>query len=507
MKRIQKITLLLLAVCLASALLLTGCTGGSGAGEGTTNAPTTEAPSGEATPSPDTNNGTVTDAETEPETEAETEAETSAPADLSADELKALLSAALEKEVKDVSVSVKAFMDGEVYSENVLTRIGNTFLVENITLGMTERVIALEDKVYYYVAMSDGTTDTELRYVLTPTAEEREELAELYVDSDSFVGMEDPELVRGLVNSTLAGQRYADGSVEMTCTELDASLVEILMGESMDGSTLTFRFTLDGEGRMTFMRFTVVLPAELTGGVAMTVSSDTVLNYAPAALAAPADADVYAEASYDDLFGFQLPELDPDTAVFMGLDPDGDNYTIGGETPAVDPTAQMNFLYVFAPYYEGKSFTVYGNVIEDEGGHIRIAVGAEDMSFAVYFDGVSEPVVGSYVKVTATLTRTVDMGDYADFDCFTLMATACETLGEAKGPNGGKLMYITASALNVRSEPDSSKENKVGLLYNGDMVEVLETGLGGNKNWAKIVFDCDQGYAYISMTYISETKP
>ena len=507
MKQIQKISLLLLAVCLAAVLLLTACTGGSGAGEGTTNAPATEAPSGEGTPSPDTDHGSATATETEPETEPETEAETSAPADLTADELKALLTAALEKEVKDVSVSVKAFMDGEVYSENVLTQIGNTFLVENITMGMTERVIALEDKVYYFVAMSDGTTSTELRYVLTPTAEEREELAALYVGSDSFVEMEDPELLEGLVNSTMAGKRYADGHVEMTCTGLDDSLVEILMGDAMNGASLTFQFTLDGEGRMTFMRFTVVLPAELTGGATMTVSSDTVLNYTPSALTAPADADAYAEASYDELFGFQLPELDSETAASLGLPADGDDYTIGGETPEVDPTAQMDFLYVYAPYYEGKSFTVYGNVIEDESGNIRVAVGAEDISFAVYFDGVSEPVVGSYVKVTATLTRTVDMGDYADFDCFTLMATACETLGEAKGPNGGKFMYITASALNVRSEPDSSKENKVGLLYGGDMVEVLETGLGSNKNWAKIAFDCDQGYAYISMTYISETKP
>jgi hypothetical protein len=50
-------------------------------------------------------------------------------------------------------------------------------------------------------------------------------------------------------------------------------------------------------------------------------------------------------------------------------------------------------------------------------------------------------------------------------------------------------------------------DNKVGLLYSGDMVEVLETGLGANSNWCKITFDCDAGYAYISMTYISETKP
>jgi hypothetical protein len=278
------------------------------------------------------------------------------------------------------------------------------------------------------------------------------------------------------------------------------------MGEAMEGAALAFDFTLDAEGRMTFMRFTVTVPAELTGGEAMTVSSETTVDYNPAAITAPADAADYAEATYDDLFGFQLPELDPEEAAAMGFPVDGDNYTVGGENAAADTTEQFFFLYMFAPYYEGKTFTVYGNVIEDENGNLAVSVG-EDLNFAVYFGGVSEPALGSYVKLTATFEKTVDMGDYADFTCFTMMATACETLGEAKGPNGGKLMFITASALNVRSEPDSSKENKVGLLYSGDMVEVLETGLGDNSNWCKITFDCDAGYAYISMSYISETKP
>lgn len=238
----------------------------------------------------------------------------------------------------------------------------------------------------------------------------------------------------------------------------------------------------------------------------MTVSSDTAVNYTPAAITTPADATDYVEATYDDLFGFQLPEIDPEEAATLGLPVDGDNYTVGGENPAVSPEEQFYFLYIFAPYYEDKTFTLYGNVTEDEHGNIFVSVG-EDMNLAVYFDGVAKPAQGSYVKVTATFTKTVDMGDYVDFDCFTMMATACEVLGEAMGPNGGKLMFITASALNVRSEPDSSKENKVGLLYSGDIVEVLETGLGSNGNWCKITFDCDAGYAYISMSYVSETKP
>ena len=203
---------------------------------------------------------------------------------------------------------------------------------------------------------------------------------------------------------------------------------------------------------------------------------------------------------------FELPVVNPDEAAAAGLPTDATSYTVGGENPANHPKSQYDYLKIYAHAYADKTFTVYGNVGEDEHGNITLSVG-EGMTFVVYFDGIAEPIVGSYVKVDATFTQTVDRGEYVDFGCFTMMATACEVLGEAKGPNGGRLMYITASSLNVRSEPDSSKENKVGLLYSGDMVEVLETGFGSNGNWCKITFDCDAGYAYISMSYVSETKP
>ena len=484
-----------IALLLAAALLATACVGNQPSDE-TVDTTVTDVPSAE-----------VTDTPAQPsETQPETEAETAPPADLTSDELKTLLAAALVMETGDAAVTVKTSMGGELLSEQVMTQNGEDFLAENSAEGVSERILTVGDTAYYFMSVSDGTSKTELRYVLKVTAEEKEELSALYLGEGASVSVDDADLTEGLLNSTLSGRKHADGHVELTCSGVDGSLVEILLGEAMDGAILTFEFTLDAEGRMTFMRFTVTLPAELTGGEAMTITSETTVNYAPAAITAPADADAYAEATYDDLFGFQLPEIDPEAAAALGLAVEGDNYTVGGENPAADPAEQYYFLYAFAPYYEDKTFTVYGNVTEDDFGNLVVSVG-EDMDFAVYFDGVSAPVPGSYVKITATFTKTVDMGDYADFACFTLMATACETLGEAQGPHGGKLMYITASALNVRSEPDSSKENKVGLLYNGDTVEVLETGLGSNGNWCKIVFDCDQGYAYISMSYISETKP
>lgn len=452
----------------------------------------------------DTPTEAPTDASTETptDTQPDTETETTPPADLTADELKTLLAAALAMETGDAAVSVKTSMGGAMLSEQVMTQKGEDFLAENSSEGASERVLTVGDTAYYFVSLSDGTNKTELRYVLKLTPEEKEELAALYLGEGASVSVDDDELTEGLLNSTLSGKKYADGRVELTCSGLDGSLTEILLGEAMEGAALSFDFTLDAEGRMTFMRFTVTLSAELTGGEAMTVSSETTVDYSPAAITAPADAADYAEATYDDLFGFQLPELDPEEATALGLPVDGDNYTVGGENAAVSAEEQFYFLYLYAPYYADKTFTVYGNVSEDESGNLVISVG-EDMSFAVYFDGVSAPASGSYVKITATFTQTVDMGDYVDFDCFTLMATSCELLGEAVGPNGGKLMFITASSLNVRTSSDtSSSANILGQLSHGDMVEVFEQD---EKGWYRIEFNGQK--AYISNKYVSETRP
>ena len=497
MRYVRLLALITAALLLSASLLLVSCDK-KPVGNDTTAADTAADTPAEA----------PTDTPTQPsETQPDTEAETAPPADLTADELKTLLAAALAMETGDATVSIKTTMNGTLLSQQVMTQKGEDFLAENSAEGVSERILTVGDTAYYFMSVSDGTNKTELRYVLKVTSEEKEELAALYLGEGASVSVDDAELTEGLLNSTLSGKKHADGHVELTCSGLDSSLTEILLGEAMEGAALAFDFTLDAEGRMTFMRFTVTLSAELTGGEAMTISSETTVEYNPAAITAPADAADYAEATYDELFGFQLPELDPEEAFALGLPVDGDNYTVGGEGAAVSAEEQFYFLYLYAPYYADKTFTVYGNVTEDESGNLVISVG-EDMSFAVYFNGVSAPASGSYVKITATFTQTVDLGDYVDFDCFTMMVTACETLGEAKGPNGGKLMYITASSLNVRSTPDSSVgDNKVGILHKGDLVEVLETGLGANGNWCKIVFDCDQGYAYISMSYISETKP
>ena len=198
---------------------------------------------------------------------------------------------------------------------------------------------------------------------------------------------------------------------------------------------------------------------------------------------------------------FTPPTVDPAEASAAGLPLDGNNYTVGGES-SVAPKTQYDYLTTYAHAYADKSFTVYGNLAENADGYLVLSL-SDGVEFVTYFSGATEPTVGSYVKVTATFTQTVDKGDYVDFSCFTMMATACEVLGEAKGPNGGKLMYITASSLNVRTSSDtSSSANIIGSYSKGDLVEVFEQDANG---WYRVNYNGQT--AYISNKYVSETKP
>ena len=199
---------------------------------------------------------------------------------------------------------------------------------------------------------------------------------------------------------------------------------------------------------------------------------------------------------------FVLPTADPAEASAAGLPLDGNSYTVGGEDPANDPAGQYDYLSAYPHAYEGKTFTLYGNILENAGGYLVISLG-DEREIVVYFPSANEPTVGSYVKITATYEKTVDMGEYADFGCFTMMVSACEVLGEAKGPNGGRLMYITASTLNVRTSSDtSSNANIIGTYSKGDLVEVFEQDANG---WYRVNYNGQT--AYISNKYVSETKP
>ena len=430
------------------------------------------------------------------------EPETIPPTTLSAGELKALLNAALDQETGDAAVTVTTASNGEVFSTETYIRLGRNFYAEVQAMSGTERITVVGDQAYYFTSAPAGPRAAEGRYVMSVTAEERGKLMERFFEGSTPSPLHDAQLTEALLNSAVSGVRHADGTVELTCAGLDDGFTERLFGAPVEEGDLSFAFKLDRDVRVTYVGCTLRLPAEITDGDALTVSSETEVNYAPAAIAAPKDAVSYTLTTYDDVFGIPIPEADPHDATAAGVPLDKDHYTFIGENPIHDPKGQYTFVLNYSHNYEGKTFILYGTVTENSGGRPALTVG-KDLEIAVDFKSLSAPTAGSYVRVTAVYTKTTDGGDDASGNSYTMSVTACEVLGQAQGPNGGRLMYVTSSALNVRSSTDTAtSSNILGTLGMGDLIEVFEQDDSG---WYRVVYKGRIGY--VSGKYLSETRP
>ena len=430
--------------------------------------------------------------------ESNTEEVTAAPVTLTAEEAKALLSAALEKEIGQASTVVRLSKNGEVYAEKTIIRKGNNFYVEITEEGDTERITVMGDRGYYLLSKPKDFPPVDQRFVMTMTEGEREALYEAYIGEQGLSLGVDPSLIGELLNSTLGGTRYHDGSVSLTCTGLDGSLMEAVFGASVAGAGLGFEFTLDKEVRVTYLRGIVTLPSGSTGGSA-TATLETEVDYTPAAIALPADAAAYAPTTYGEIFGVQLPEADPAEAAAAGLPLDKDRYTLMGGTYVSDLSAEYAFLTAYPHCYAGKGFTLYGIMARDGHGQLVLSLG-DGMELAVVSVGVTIPMEGSYVKLTAVYEQVAEGYDHT---CYAMRISACEVLQEAEGPNGGRLLYVTSAALNVRSTADASgTDNIIGSFSKGDLVEVLEERGDG---WYRVVYNGRSGY--VNGRYLSETRP
>ena len=95
------------------------------------------------------------------------------------------------------------------------------------------------------------------------------------------------------------------------------------------------------------------------------------------------------------------------------------------------------------------------------------------------------------------------MGEGLDHTAYVMAVSACEVLEVAKGPSGGKLMYVTSAGLNVRTSSDVSvSDNVIGTYSKGDLVEVFEQDGNG---WYRVVYNGRNGY--VNGKYLSETRP
>lgn len=425
------------------------------------------------------------------------EPETIPPTTLSAGELKALLNAALDQETGDAAVTVTTASNGEMFSTETYIRLGRNFYAEVQAMSGTERITVVGDQAYYFTSAPAGPRAAEGRYVMSVTAEERGKLMERFFEGSTPSPLHDAELTEALLNSAVSGVRHADGTVEVTCAGLDDGFTERLFGAPVEEGDLSFAFKLDRDVRVTYVGCTLRLPAEITDGEALTVSSETEVNYAPAAIAAPKDAVSYTLTTYDDIFGIPIPEADPHDATAAGVPLDKDHYTFIGENPIHDPKGQYAFVTSYPHYYAGKTFILYGTIAAD--GVLMVGKSTE---VTVSLDGIRAPTAGSYVRITAVYTKISEGGD-GDHNSYAMSVTACEVLGQAQGPNGGRLLYVTSSALNVRSSTDTAtSSNILGTLGMGDLIEVFEQDDSG---WYRVVYKGRIGY--VSGKYLSETRP
>ena len=453
-------------------------------------------------PSTDTE-PTPTESQTERETEAttshqteadpETDTEPPAPVPLTAEEARALLSAALSKGMGQVAVTLRTERNGDVISQESFARRGEDFFVELRGDGITEGITVVGSRAYYLLLIPKDFPPVEKRLVTSITAGERETLYTRYMTRDGLPVFEDEALIQGILNGTLEGLRYSDGRVELTCRGLDGRLGEGLFGMSLEGSSLQFSFSLDRDVRVTLLRGT----AYRSGGG--TVSAEMQVNYTPDAIGLPADAAGYIPTTYADIFVTQPPEADPEAAAAAGMPLDRQQYTLIGGNYLYDPSEQYEFLSQYPYSYAGKTFVLYGVLTKGDGGKTLLSLGS-GMEFSVTFDKGTLPVEGSYVKLTATYRK---VAEGLDHTAYAMAVSACEVLEVAKGPNGGKLMYVTSAGLNVRTSSDVSvSDNVIGTYSKGDLVEVFEQDGNG---WYRVVYNGRNGY--VNGKYLSETRP
>ncbi len=517
MKKTRQTLLILTGLLLAASLTLSACQNPrdpSAETEGQTTVTDTDS----ATP-PDTEETTEeatestappsSEPETAPVTETtpETEPETQAPQELTAEEAKTLLSAAFEadKQITDGKATIKMLINGEEVSLQTITQKGSDFHYVNSGMDSVEDLIVLGDRAYFVLSYDDGEYSERNAYLVKLTEAQKQRLHHLYI------GKTDEEqnnaLYSGVLEGTLIGTRHSDGTVHISTTIQDGNLASLLLGMALEGAELSFDFTLSPEGLMTFMRFTVTIPAEVTMDEDYVVCSETTIDYNPSDIQAPANTSAYHEVSYEEVF-HGIPEIDPESAEAIGLPLDGDNYTIGGADSPYDTEAQFHHFTDYAQHYLDKQFTLYGWLGTDDWGDPVLTLGYQMNIWLTLPADLEIPANGTYVKLTATYSEIELIWEDVPYTAHSMVVTSVEPIDAPAEASIGKIMFVTAAALNVRSTPDSSiEENKVGFLTHGEEVCVLASGYGEEGNWCKILFDCDQGYAFISMKYLSENQP
>ncbi len=519
MKNMNKKLLLLVAALLAALVMLVACQGASDPSGETQDAIGTSAPTetvadttaqSEDTASEETSASIVeTDAVTEPvSSEPVTEAPASEP--LSEEEaLEVFMNTLLATEAEtaynvsmDMSISMMGMNLGSQKMSSIVNGDDCIFMEESD--GMTVTATLLGNTVYMAEVFGEDKNyvvftvdETQRAWVMSRFSSDSTG-ADMEFTADSFTG--------------ITGTKAHDGTVTLSATGLSEEIMAAFMENmaelpvEMAMELKACTLTVNPQGLLSGISFDLELSGEMEEeGVSMNFSASIILtvtaSYDNVVVAAPENAAEYAQTTFESYY-MLIP--DSGEAAAVGLPLDQNSYTIGAEGSTAIPDEQFMMLALYPHAYEGKTFTIYGVVGEDEELGVPVICAGEYGTFYFYCpDGVSAPVFGDSVKITATFENTVDKGYDSDYLCYTMMVSKCEVLAHGIGPNGGRIMFITASSLNVRTSSDTStSDNILGTLSKGDAVEVFDQDA---KGWWRIEFNGQT--AYISNNYVSETRP
>ena len=437
-------------------------------------------------------------------TEKETEAPETEPAPLTETEAKALLASALAaSEAKTAyanAVTAKMTMEGMELMDMTIreTVSGNDLMMETEISGFKSSYTIVGNHAYVTIS---GETDVE-KYVVALT-EEQKTIALMAISMvGSGDGVDTSFLSSADVFLGVTGQKQADGTTLLTATDLTDETKAVMSGdENMITTIQTCQLTVSADGLLIGLTldYNLTLP-ETDFSAAM--SMDTVIiqttAYDGVSVTAPADADTYAEESYEAIFEGSAPLNSMMEAAQMPLNLE--SYTIGDPSTGADAQAQMDLLMQFPHLYADKSFTIHGTV--ESMDDILYLVLGDGYVMLDYGENVLGLLVGDVITANAKFEKVL-AGDDDDFSSYCLYFESYEVVERAKGPNGGTYMFVDVkSSLNVRPVPTTSGNTPIAALLKGEVVEVLEIVEG----WAKIVFEkAENGYAYVSADYLSES--
>ncbi len=453
---------------------------------------------------------TTTDPEQNTSAETETEANASESVTLSSNEALEALKNAIAATEKKTSSKIVMEMGMSMMGQDMGTvktieiTDGVNFIYTEEAEGMSSTAVILGDKAYF----ADSYEGQQMLYVVPLTADQRAWVVSQYASesdegadfgADSFTG--------------LSGVKNSDGSVKLTATGLSEELMKELMGDMGDDAMVELSLTLNvceltisADGLLKGITLDMVMSGSasqegISVDVSVAMKASVTAEYDNIIVFAPENAADYVEDTFDSYF---MITPDSEEAADAGLPLDKDSYIIGAEGSEDNADDQFMMLAYYPTAYAGKTFTIYGIVGTDEELGAPVIHAGEYGTFYFYCpQGVKAPAYGDSVKITATFENTVDKGYDSDYYCYAMMVSNCEVMAHGFGPNGGRIMFITASSLNVRTSSDtSSSDNILGTLSKGDAVEVFDQD---EKGWWRIEFKGQT--AYISNKYVSETRP